>query len=110
MKDLLAKSSNELLRSMTEEVMSEKTASLSGATAKGLAKIKRPNSAPTAASTSTRSRLKEDSISKQFTGSLKLLYEALDSAQPHFVRCIKPNNKKLSSRFNSDKVWLSSLA
>ena len=97
MKDLLTRASNELLQSMAEDVK-EGGCALS---AKAPAKAKRVSSSLTG---SARSRLKEDSISKQFVGSLKLLYEALDSAQPHFVRCIKPNNKKLSSRFNSDKV------
>ena len=51
-----------------------------------------------------RSRLKEDSISKQFSSSLRLLYNTLDSIQPHFVRCIKPNNKKLGGIFQSDMI------
>ena len=52
------------------------------------------------------SKLKEDSISKQFASSLRQLYETLDCTQPHFVRCIKPNHGKLPHTFDSGKILL----
>ena len=42
----------------------------------------------------TINKLKEDSISKQFCSSLKLLSDTLDSTDPHYVRCMKPNGLK----------------
>jgi hypothetical protein len=52
------------------------------------------------------SKLKEDSISKQFTNSLKLLFETLDQTEPHFVRCLKPNAYKQAEHFNARETLL----
>jgi myosin-5 len=49
--------------------------------------------------TSSSTKLKEDSISKQFTQSLRKLYSTLDATHPHYVRCIKPNEIKAPSNF-----------
>ena len=50
------------------------------------------------------SKLKEQSISKQFCYSLRNLYDILDSTQPHFVRCIKPNNYKRADHMDAFKT------
>ena len=47
------------------------------------------------------SKLKDDSISRQFTLSLKSLYEVLDQTEPHYIRCIKPNIYKQADRIHS---------
>ena len=50
------------------------------------------------------SKLKEDSISKQFVLSLKQLYETLDATEPHYIRCIKPNTLKLPDRLHGQQA------
>jgi myosin heavy subunit len=46
------------------------------------------------------SKLKDDSISKQFTASLRSLCDTLDNTEPHFVRCMKPNSFKVPNALN----------
>ena len=50
------------------------------------------------------SKLKEPSVSKQFTNSLRLLFDTLKTTQTHFVRCIKPNIYKRPGKFNAKEV------
>uniref|UniRef100_A0A8C6JM22 Uncharacterized protein n=1 Tax=Melopsittacus undulatus TaxID=13146 RepID=A0A8C6JM22_MELUD len=40
----------------------------------------------------------------QFRNSLHLLMETLNATTPHYVRCIKPNDEKLSFKFDSKRV------
>ena len=54
--------------------------------------------------TNSSSKLKEDSISKQFAASLKKLYATLDDTEPHYVRCIKPNENKSPGSFMAHLV------
>ena len=117
MKELMAHSTNPLLKLISEESLhfdtiqsssSSSNMSIAAAAAKKAKKIQ-----PSGNSTSTSSKnaaatrstfvskLKEDSISKQFCNSLKLLYETLDATEPHFVRCVKPNNFKASDSLNA---------
>ena len=71
---------------------------------------------------SNSSKLKEDSISKQFTQSLRKLNAILDSTSPHCnhpvlfpflvlifeldVRCVKPNDVKLPGKFMAQNALL----
>eukprot|EP00808_Paulinella_micropora_P008044 g38895.t1 len=41
-------------------------------------------------------------LAKQFALSLKALSDAINKCEPHFVRCIKPNQSKLPNDFQSD--------
>lgn len=82
-------SSNELLRTMANDLVSVDSS------ANKASKL-----------TAASSKLKEDSISKQFTFSLRKLYETLDATAPHYVRCIKPNHKKLPNCFMAQHVLL----
>ncbi|CAD7939273.1 unnamed protein product, partial [Amoebophrya sp. A120] len=43
-------------------------------------------------------------VSKLFRDSLKVLMEKIQSAEPHFVRCIKPNDEKKPNIFTKKKV------
>ncbi|KAM9508315.1 unconventional myosin-Vb isoform 2-T2 [Guaruba guarouba] len=43
-------------------------------------------------------------VGHQFRNSLHLLMETLNATTPHYVRCIKPNDEKLSFRFDSKRV------
>ncbi|XP_061209556.1 unconventional myosin-Vb isoform X2 [Neopsephotus bourkii] len=43
-------------------------------------------------------------VGHQFRNSLHLLMETLNATTPHYVRCIKPNDEKLSFKFDSKRV------
>jgi myosin heavy subunit len=111
MRDLLAKSSNKLLRDVMESVpYSDGTASgrasfiergESSTNLIGNNKKNKKAPAPGANGGARSSKLKEDSISKQFSSSLRLLCETLDVTDPHFVRCMKPNSCKLPNALNA---------
>lgn len=45
-----------------------------------------------------------DTLASRFTGQLQQLVNVLQSSEPHFVRCIKPNSIKSSFTFDSDLV------
>lgn len=75
-------------------VMSGKMSSLTGPGGNSL------SASASTTSNNNVSKLKEDSISKQFTSSLKLLYDILDSTEPHYIRCVKPNVHKESDRLH----------
>lgn len=115
MKELMTRSKNNLLKTMMEdnlliELANAAASSLNGSNGskKG---IKKTSSSFTSNSSSSISsapqrasfvnKLKEDSISKQFTNSLRQLYDTLDVTEPHYVRCIKPNNRKIPSNMNA---------
>lgn len=57
---------------------------------------------------SLRWRIKKNSIfSKsltQFLSSLSNLMDTLDKTQPHYIRCIKPNDAKEEFQFNTARV------
>jgi myosin heavy subunit len=110
MRDLLAKSSNKLLRDVMESVpYCDGTASgrasfiERGESSTNLIGNKKNKKAPTPGANggARSSKLKEDSISKQFSSSLRLLCETLDVTDPHFVRCMKPNSCKLPNALNA---------
>ena len=115
MKELMAKSTNPLLQNMAEEVL-RADINAGAALASNLSpKLSAKPSAKAAVSSSSKnaarsgsfvSKLKEDSISKQFTVSLKCLFETLDLTEPHFIRCLKPNGFKRSEYFNSKETLL----
>nr|DBA23841.1 TPA: hypothetical protein GDO54_014717 [Pyxicephalus adspersus] len=44
------------------------------------------------------------SVGAQFRRSLGVLMEKMNSARPHFIRCIKPNNEKLPGVFHPEEV------
>jgi hypothetical protein len=113
MKVLLAHSTNFMLKKIMEDSLKvenaasiktdngtsvqKKTAKKSAGSAATPSKALSPR--PGVAKTSV-SKLKEDSVSKQFTLSLKQLCDTLDSTTPHYVRCIKPNSNKLPDMLN----------
>uniref|UniRef100_A0A672UDJ2 Unconventional myosin-Vb n=1 Tax=Strigops habroptila TaxID=2489341 RepID=A0A672UDJ2_STRHB len=43
-------------------------------------------------------------VGHQFRNSLHLLMETLNATTPHYVRCIKPNDEKLSFKFDPKRV------
>ena len=47
---------------------------------------------------------KMNSLSNQFRGQLNDLLYLLNTSTPKFVRCIKPNNNRSSSQFESFDV------
>lgn len=91
MRDFLASSSNDLLAEMAEEKTYNETTMAS------------PVKTPRLTSSSSM-KLKEDSISKQFSASLRTLYKTLDATAPFFVRCIKPNERKVPDCFMAQEV------
>ncbi len=101
MKQVLASSSNELLKKIAEDVIVSDIASSIASTPGAGAALGRKNSKSVQPKGSFVSKLKEDSISKQFTNSLKNLYDTLDACEPHFVRCIKPNKHKMPDRLDA---------
>ena len=66
--------------------------------------------APSTDSTSTGSKgggaakKQLDTLASRFTGQLQQLVDVLQSSEPHFVRCLKPNNLKSPITFDSDLV------
>jgi myosin heavy subunit len=111
MRDLLAKSSNELLRKIMENAPMDGPSSPRGTDLSGLfsqaasnTQMSKKTKKASATSAPTRSghvsKLKEDSISKQFSASLRQLCETLDGTDPHFVRCMKPNSSKVPNSLN----------
>ena len=100
LRELLLRSTNELLKDAVENcsgetVTSSKALPPAAQTAgKGSAPTGIPVNTAAAKRNAVVSKLKEDSISKQFCTSLKLLSDTLDSTDPHFVRCMKPNSRK----------------
>lgn len=53
---------------------------------------------------SQKKRAKLTTLGAMFKGSLEDLMEMLESAQPHFVRCIKPNMTKQPDKFDAPMV------
>ncbi|XP_069780300.1 myosin-IIIa isoform X2 [Narcine bancroftii] len=51
---------------------------------------------------------RKQSVGAQFRHSLAVLMEKMFSANPHFIRCVKPNNNKLSDQLDS-KVFMDQL-
>eukprot|EP01053_Blabericola_migrator_P011942 Blabericola_migrator_1__11941@NODE_72_length_15243_cov_214_481220_g65_i0_p2_GENE_NODE_72_length_15243_cov_214_481220_g65_i0NODE_72_length_15243_cov_214_481220_g65_i0_p2_ORF_typecomplete_len816_score207_18Myosin_head/PF00063_21/4_8e199TniB/PF05621_11/0_0023ABC_tran/PF00005_27/0_055AAA_22/PF13401_6/0_22AAA_22/PF13401_6/2e03AAA_30/PF13604_6/4_7e03AAA_30/PF13604_6/0_13AAA_16/PF13191_6/0_13TsaE/PF02367_17/0_12IQ/PF00612_27/3_8e02IQ/PF00612_27/1_8RsgA_GTPase/PF03193_16/0_3_NODE_72_length_15243_cov_214 len=47
---------------------------------------------------------KDQLISAQFLSQLSALMELINSTEPHFVRCLKPNEEKAALKFTSSKV------
>lgn len=47
---------------------------------------------------------KDQLISAQFLGQLNALMELINSTEPHFVRCLKPNEEKQALKFTPSKV------
>ena len=100
LRELLLRSHNGLLKDAVENCSGESVASPKAPppAAQASGKSGAPTGIPVNAATAKRnavvSKLKEDSISKQFCASLKLLSDTLDSTDPHFVRCMKPNSRK----------------
>jgi myosin heavy subunit len=111
MRDLLAKSSNELLRKIMENAPMDGPSSsrgagtdLNGPFSQVATQTSKKSKKASATSAPARSghvnKLKEDSISKQFSASLRQLGETLDGTDPHFVRCMKPNSSKVPNSLN----------
>lgn len=111
MKELMSKSNNVLLRNMAEETIkfSESSISVSSFSSStnllGTSSSKKNNVSGVSPRGSV-SKLKEDSISKQFTISLKQLYDTLDKTDPHYIRCLKPNAFKLPNKLNIREIML----
>ena len=101
MKDLLKGSSNSLLRDMATELIK---ADGSGTQVSSRKNGGRSGSYQDRDRRGSVNRLKEDSISKQFTASLNKLYEMLNASEPHYVRCIKPNSEKTAEKLQPAMV------
>ena len=52
----------------------------------------------------SRSTIRGASVASQFKTSLQTLVTGLESTEPHYIRCIKPNLKKASDRFETGEV------
>ena len=48
--------------------------------------------------------LREQSVGLQFRNQLNELMTTINSTQPHYIRCIKPNQLKQSDNFVQDEV------
>jgi myosin heavy subunit len=124
MKVLMSNSTNYMLKKMMEDSLKNDNLTASTSVGSSLQKKgKKSLGAPVATpgksvgsrsntistnskSTVSVSKLKEDSVSKQFTISLRHLCDTLDSTTPHYVRCIKPNSAKLPDKLNVKDVLL----
>eukprot|EP00118_Oscarella_pearsei_P013160 m.102196 g.102196 ORF g.102196 m.102196 type:complete len:1038 (+) comp37156_c0_seq1:160-3273(+) len=61
----------------------------------------RPAFKKAAAGKSTRKAM---TVGGQFKSSLEILMEKMNAANPHFIRCIKPNRQKSANMFEDDYV------
>lgn len=52
-----------------------------------------------------RGAKKKKTVASQFKASLSLLMENIRSAEPHFIRCIKPNSDKVANKFVPTMVF-----
>jgi len=55
-------------------------------------------------SSSARSSIRGVSVGSQFRTSLQSLVADLEQTQPHYIRCVKPNNNKAPNSFHSGGV------
>ncbi|CAM9852718.1 unnamed protein product, partial [Ectocarpus fasciculatus] len=101
MKAILSTSKNPLLAEMAADAMRQESAPAATGTGR-----RQSVGGGGAARRGSVSKLKEDSIGKQFTASLKQLYDVLDATEPHFVRCVKPNDAKVPDVLDACKVLL----
>jgi myosin heavy subunit len=104
MRELIAKSTNVLLKHIVDE--STKVDAANSAAASISSSVSQKGKKMSGTSSASRqasfvSKLKEDSISKQFVLSLRQLYDTLDNTEPHYVRCVKPNGHKLPDALNA---------
>jgi len=70
-------------------------------------KSKHSNGPPSTASPRDRGRAgpkKAVSVASSFVVSLRMLMAKLSKAQPHFIRCIKPNKAKVAGEFDGTEV------
>lgn len=111
-KELMMSSTNYILRSMMDDgsgsvasspINSPSVTSQSSKSARFPSIDGRPSSFLSPAK-GPISKLKEDSISKQFTASLKQLYDTLDATEPHYIRCVKPNAFKQPNRLHGKQA------
>jgi myosin heavy subunit len=51
-----------------------------------------------------RSAIRGVSVGSQFKSSLQSLVNDLEETQPHYIRCIKPNLRKMSNTFSAGEV------
>ena len=59
---------------------------------------------PLAAGGGRRSSIRGVSVGSQFKSSLQNLMDDLETTQPHYIRCIKPNSRKSPNSFASGDV------
>src|SRR5690242_11143913 len=52
----------------------------------------------------TRTALRSASVGTQFKVQLQELMETINSATPHYVRCLKPNDENVPDSFNRVRV------
>ncbi|XP_074787468.1 unconventional myosin-Vb isoform X2 [Athene noctua] len=79
----------------------EKDAAPTTSIRKGTAKISIRSTRPVIKSANKEHK---KTVGHQFRNSLHLLMETLNATTPHYVRCIKPNDEKLSFKFDPKRV------
>uniref|UniRef100_A0A8C5HQG9 non-specific serine/threonine protein kinase n=1 Tax=Gouania willdenowi TaxID=441366 RepID=A0A8C5HQG9_GOUWI len=113
---LLRSSENELIRKLVTHPLT-KTGNLAHTKGKGLNSIRSPQT-PTRTNTLVKSgdpgdtpshprettNMKTQTVASYFRYSLMDLLSKMVAGQPHFVRCIKPNNDRHAQKFDREKV------
>ena len=104
MKALMAESKNSLLQTLILGELNREEAALNTANSGNAASAAPSSARGDKRRKSSVNKLREDSISKQFVSSLSKLYDMLHAAEPHYVRCVKPNDSKASESLNAVRV------
>eukprot|EP00624_Nannochloropsis_granulata_P003466 evm.model.NODE_27573_length_56350_cov_23.676434.5 len=62
------------------------------------------SSSPGVSATIRRSAVVRPTVASQFKGQLALLLQRVHSTRPHYVRCLKPNDRNVPSAFDEPRV------
>uniref|UniRef100_A0A663NDE5 Myosin VB n=1 Tax=Athene cunicularia TaxID=194338 RepID=A0A663NDE5_ATHCN len=89
------------VKAVTSLFQDENNAAPSTSIRKGTAKLSIRSTRPAIKSANKEHK---KTVGHQFRNSLHLLMETLNTTTPHYVRCIKPNDEKLSFKFDPKRV------
>ena len=101
-RELLQSSRLPFLQYLFSDEAREATLAARAAASEGKAKSGEPTSpAPGAKEKTQRGGADKETQSTQFRGQLDALMKTLNTTEPHFIRCIKPNNVKKGNIFDA---------
>uniref|UniRef100_A0A4W6DX18 non-specific serine/threonine protein kinase n=1 Tax=Lates calcarifer TaxID=8187 RepID=A0A4W6DX18_LATCA len=100
---LLRSSENELVRKLVTHPLT-KTGNLAHTKGKGINTMRSPEQGDTPYHPRETTNMRTQTVASYFRYSLMDLLSKMVAGQPHFVRCIKPNNDRQANKFDREKV------